>query len=363
MAEQEQGRSEPATPFRLSEARKRGSVAKSLELSSLLALVTLLVVVMLWARAMIERQFRLDAALVSQAHQLSFAVPALLGWLRHVAIESLATLVPLLLPVLAVAIVGGLLQNGPIFSTEPLKPDFNRINPAAGAKRFFSLRLLFEAGKTVVKVVLFGVAIYLLWRSLLPALPPLMHATAGGWLLALLDGARSIVFKLVLVAALIAVVDILFTRWSWHDQLKMSRRQVREELKNREGDPRIRVRLRELRREMLKRAKAVRRLPDADVLITNPTHLAVALLYRREEMSAPQVIAKGSGEIAQHMKEVARRHGVPVVESPTLARTLYDAVDLDGSVPERYFAPVAKLLVWVYALRERRTRTAAEAAR
>ncbi|MFL6662210.1 MAG: flagellar biosynthesis protein FlhB [Rhizobacter sp.] len=353
MAEQEQSRTEQATPYKLREARRRGQVAKSLELSSLLALLTLLAVMLLWARSLVERQFRFDALLLEQAYRLSFDPAALPAWLARITTDSLSLLMPLVLPLVAIAIVGGFLQAGPVFSFHPLKPDIDRINPVSGFKRLFSLRLLFETGKNLLKLVLYGMAVWLLARSLLGPLLALLDVPPLRLLDVTLSQATAIVFKLLLVVALIAIADMLYTRWSWQDKLKMSRREVREELKSHEGDPRIRSRRRELRREMLKRAQAVKRLPDADVLITNPTHLAVALSYRREEMAAPVIIAKGSGEMAAHMKVLARRHAVPVVESPTLARALFAAAGIDDSVPERLYPAVARLLVWVYALRER----------
>jgi flagellar biosynthetic protein FlhB len=130
--------------------------------------------------------------------------------------------------------------------------------------------------------------------------------------------------------------------------MKMSRRELKEEVRRREGDPEIRARIRALRKEAAKRGKALQRVPEADVLITNPTHLAVALLYKRGEMSAPQVIAKGSGELAQNMKRVARKHHVPVVENKDLARRLFRQVEIEAAVPESLYPPIAQLLAWVY---------------
>jgi flagellar biosynthetic protein FlhB len=165
--------------------------------------------------------------------------------------------------------------------------------------------------------------------------------------------AQDIVLKLALALALITIADVIYTRWSFADKQKMSRREVREEVKHREGDPRIRARMRELRRETLAQSKALRRLPEADVLITNPTHIAVALLYRPAEMTAPLVIAKGGGELAEQMKLLARRHRVPIVENRTLARALFARTDVDQKIPDEHFGAVARLLVWVYALRGR----------
>jgi flagellar biosynthetic protein FlhB len=159
------------------------------------------------------------------------------------------------------------------------------------------------------------------------------------------------VLKLLMVLALIALIDVLYTRRSYFNRLKMSRRELKEEIKHREGDPRIRARIRQLQRELVKRSSAIKRLPDADVLITNPTHLAVALLYRREQMNAPQVLAKGAGELAEHMKMLARRHRVPVIENRALARKLFDGVEIEQAIPEALFPQVARILVWAYAWR------------
>jgi flagellar biosynthetic protein FlhB len=353
MAEQEQDRSEEATPFKRSEARRRGSVAKSLELSSLFALLTLVVVLLVQGRPMIERQLRMNALLLDASGRQTLEPARVAHWFTWLAEQTLGMLMPLLLGIVAVAVLGGLLQSGPVFSLHALKPDIDRINPVAGFKRLFTIRLLYEAVKNIVKLVLFTAVLWLLFRSLVMELMALMSAAPVQMLDATFHQAVGIVFKLTLIVAAVAAVDVVFSRWQWLDRLKMSRREVREELKQREGDPRIRSRLRELRKEMLARARSMRRLPEADVLITNPTHLAVALLYRRESMAAPQVIAKGSGEAAAHMRVVARRHGVPIVQNPTLARALFGG-QLDSAVPERLYPTVARVLAWCYALREAR---------
>jgi flagellar biosynthesis protein FlhB len=351
MAEQEQNRSEPATPFKLKEARRRGSVAKSLELQSLFALLALLAIVVLRGLPMVQQQLRLDAGLLEQAHQLSFDVAAIGRWLPALLAAVLDVLLPLFILIVAVAILGTLLQTGPTFSTHALKPDIDRINPVSGFKRLFSLRLLFELAKNLVKLVLFGGAIWLLLEGLVPELMALLLIEPVAYLPLTHAWVTQVIWKLTLVLALIALIDSMYTRWSFADKLKMSRRELNDETKQREGDPHVRARIRELQRELVKRAKAIKRLPDADVLITNPTHLAVALAYRREDMQAPQLVAKGAGEFAAHMRKLAQRHRVPVIENAALARELFAAVEIDKAVPERLYAPVARVLVRAYALR------------
>ena len=271
MAEQEHNRSEPARPFKLKEARRRGSVAKSLELNSLFAIFALLAIVYLRGLPIAQQQMKFDAALLSQAHQLSFDAMAVAQWLPRLLVVALDIVLPLFVLVIAVAIVGTLVQTGPVFSTHPLKPDFDRLNPVSGFKRLFSLRLLFELGKNLVKLVLLGGAMALLLRQLVPELLALLLTEPAAYLRLSHGWVSGLIFKLAMVLAFIALIDVMFTRWSFADKLKMSRREVKEEIRQREGDPHVRARIRELQRELVKRAKAIKRLPDADVLITNPT--------------------------------------------------------------------------------------------
>jgi len=352
VAEQEQDRSEPATPFRLQEARKRGSVAKSLELSSLITLFAALVLFYIFGLGMIREQLALDAAILGQAHLLDFQASSVFSWLTHVFGETLRQLTPILVLVVVMAVLGTLVQTGPAFTTFPLKPQFDRLNPVAGFKRVFSMRLLFELGKNVLKLLLIGWLLYALFWQLLPTLLGLLDLSPTAHLRQGFTLAFALVFKILIVLAIIALLDVLYTRRSYYNRLKMSRRELKEEIKNREGDPRIRARIRQLQRELVKRSSAIKRLPDADVLITNPTHLAVALLYKREAMSAPKVLAKGAGELAERMKMLARQHRIPVIENRVLARKLFDGVELEQTIPEALFPQVARILVWAYAWRD-----------
>jgi flagellar biosynthetic protein FlhB len=243
------------------------------------------------------------------------------------------------------------LQARGVFSVEPVKPDFSRINPAEGLKRLFSMRSLHELVRSVVKLSVLAVA-GVVWGShhtadFIPAsaLGPagLLHlgVTLLGSLMALIAGC--------FVA--FAFIDWSFSRWEFLRKMRMSRREVEDEHKEREGDPRIKARLRELRMELSKRSRSVSRVKDADVLLTNPTHYAVALQYAHGRMPAPMVVAKGAGELAQRLRAEAQRCGVPVVQHAPLTRALFAAVEPDGYVPESEFAQVARILRWVYAAR------------
>jgi flagellar biosynthetic protein FlhB len=177
----------------------------------------------------------------------------------------------------------------------------------------------------------------------------------------LLDDLASLGLKIALILWLVAALDALYTRREFATQMRMSHRELRDEVKHREGDPRIRARLRELRRELLKRSLALRATRKADVLVTNPTHLAVALRYAHGEMESPRLLAKGAGRLAAGMRRVAARHAIPVVQNAPVARALFRDVAVDGAVPPELYGPVARILVWVFAMRDARRGGAAAA--
>ncbi len=234
---------------------------------------------------MLQEHMRLDAVVFAQAHLINFEAGYIVRWLSELFLRLLYGLSPLLLVIAVIAVGANLLQTGPVFTTFPLKPDIDRINPVSGMKRLFTWRLVFELLKNLVKLAVFSTLLYFIVRDLMPLMMGLLQRAPVSYLQVAFDQAIAIVFKLALALALIAIADVIYMRWSFFDKQKMSRREVREEVKHREGDPRIRARMRELRRETLAQSKALRRLPEADVLITNPTHIAVALLYRQAKMS------------------------------------------------------------------------------
>lgn len=351
MAEQEQNRTEPATPFKLNEAKKRGQVAKSMDLNSFLVLSAFLGVAYIWGQSILEQNLAISRVIFSQAGQVDFRVPQLIQWLSTLTLAVIETLTPLIVGIVITVILSNILQTGPILTGEPLKPDLKRLNPVEGFKRLVSLKMLFESVKTVIKLLLFGAILYFVLRDMLPRLMGLIDTDPKVYPVQLLHNAYHLTFALLAALALVAALDWMYSRWDHADKLKMSRREVKEEVKRREGDPQVRAKLREQQRELAKQAKSLRRVPDADVLITNPTHLAVALLYERGRMLAPELIAKGAGERAAKMKAIARRNHVTIIESKRLARRLFESTGVDAPIPEELYGPVAKILARVYGAR------------
>jgi flagellar biosynthetic protein FlhB len=351
MADKQEQGSEEATPFKLREAQKRGSVAKSMEVNSFAAIAVLAAVVAFWGRSIARDHVVLARQIMEFAGRLDFSAPTIVAWLGKVGWVAVVTVLPLFVLLIVLGLLSSLLQTGPVFSAVPLKPDFNRLNPVEGLQRLFSKKIIFETLKGVLKMALLGTALYLVLVHSLETFTVINQVDPRGLLPVLLSQAMHVIGALLPIVALIAFADFVYTRWDFQGRMKMSRRELREEVKQREGDPRIKARVRELRQEMLKRGKALKRVGDADVLITNPSHLAVALLYRKGEMSAPRVVAKGAGELAAAMRMLARKRGVPIVENRALARALFRSADIDRSIPETLYQEVARVLAWIYATR------------
>lgn len=356
MAEQEQDRSEAATPYKLKEAQNRGQVSKSQE-ATFAAILAAFVLVMYSVGPSIARQeLRLTQQVFEHAGRLEWSADSTGAWLFGLLSAALTDLTPFFLAVLGAAILANMAQVGAIFSFKPVAPDFDRINPATGFKRLFSITLIYNAAKSLFK--LFALT-WVLWIVLEQAFPRLfmlgqIDARAHGGLV--MAEVAPLLFKLLLVILVLALFDVGYTRWDYGKKMRMSRREVRDEHKQREGDPRIRARLRQLRAELLKQSRALRSLPDADVLITNPTHLAIALSYKHGEMPAPRLLAKGAGALATKMRKIARLHNIPIVENAPLARALYKRLKAGEYLPEDLYPMAAKILLWVYSLRNARAR-------
>jgi flagellar biosynthetic protein FlhB len=358
MAEQDLDRNEAATPYKLQKARDKGQVGKSAEAVS--ALVFTVAVVYLYWQGWdgLLAQFRYDHALLSQAGRVDASPSNLWRLIGGMVRDAGMMLAPFLATLMLAAVVGNMMQTGPVLSLDPVKPDFDRANPVNGLKKLFSMRTLFDGARSIIKLALLGLVVYQALRSLGPQFFHLAAVPPVGLARTIVDAAAAIGLKMALMLCLIAAVDYGYTRREFDKKMRMSRRELKDESKHRDGDPRIRARLRELRREALKRSMAVRQTRSADVLLTNPTHFAVALRYVHGEMQSPQLVAKGAGSLAASMRDIAARHRIPVVQNPPLARELYHGLEVEQYVPPSLYAQVARILVWVFAMRQARSGTA-----
>lgn len=344
-------KTEEATPHRLQEVRRKGQVARSNDLST--AMVLLVCVVFLYWRR--ETFYRAMADLITSTLQDGWHQQMSGGTLMALGGQLALKVGLLLAPLLALAAAAGLAANfaqtGFVFSLEPILPRLENLDPAKGLQRFFSRRALMELLKSLAKVIVVSLVV---WQVVKGQFTQLLLTVDMG-LPATLDLVGRMVYRVgmgtVAVFLALAAVDYVFQRREYQKNLRMTRQEVKEEMKQMEGDPLVRSRLREKQRR-LARHRMMHAVPEATVVITNPTHVAVALRYREKER-APRVVAKGAGSIAERIKAVARRHNVPVVENPPVARALYRQVELGQEIPVDLYQAVAEILARIYKLRGR----------
>jgi flagellar biosynthetic protein FlhB len=362
MADQDIDRSEQATPFKLQKARERGQTARSADATACAVLLAAVACLAWQGSAAAIALLRLARAALAQAGRVDPAGTALWPLASGLACAAAGVLLPLLLVLPLAGVLACVAQTGMVFSLTPLHMDFDRIDPASGLKRVFSHRTLFEIGRSGAKLLVLAAAGAAALAALLPQFHVLAALPPGAFLHTLLADLAALGWKMGVALALVAAADLLYTRAEFGRKMRMSRRELKDEYRNREGDPRIRGRLRELRRELLERSQALRNTRNADVVLTNPTHYAVALRYVHGEMEAPRVVAKGAGQLAAAMRELAARHRIVVVQNPPLARRLFRAAAIDAYLPPEFHAEVARIIVWVLAMRQQRAGAAAGAA-
>ena len=354
MAEESfQEKTEQATPKRREEARQKGQVARSNELSSVAILLAGLLALSALGAYMYEHlsTFMVNMLINSFSMELnpltigSYITSWMAGFVKIVA--------PMIVLLVAAALAVNYAQVGVLFAAEPLTPKFNRISPLSGLKRIFSSRGLVELAKGLFKVGAVAYITYLTIDAETERFVGFMDMEVGQ--IFGLSGSIILIlgFRITLLLLVMAILDYSFQRWDYEKNLRMTRQQVREEVKQQEGDPQVRARIRALQREMSQR-RMMSDVGQADVVVTNPTHIAVALRYNSEEMEAPAVVAKGQRLVAEKIKELARQAGIPLVENKPLARALFKAVRIGEEVPEELFKAVAEVLAFVFQLRQKK---------
>jgi len=347
----DQEKTEPATPRRIEKAREEGQVARSRELATFLLLIS--GVFGLWVMGnnlydelglVMEQAFLFDRGLV-------FDSARMLSHIWSLGQRTLVALLPLFLLFSVAAILGPTLLGGWLISAKSLKPQFGKLNPLKGLKRMFSTQALAELTKAIAKSLLVGgVGVVYLWSqrdSLLGLMDmPIQQALATAMKLAAL-GCALIATSMIVVI----LIDVPYQLWSHHKKLRMSREDIRQEHKETEGDPHVKGRIRSQQQAMARR-RMMSKVPEADVIVTNPTHYAVALSYQQDSMSAPKVVAKGADHVAARIRELGEEHRIPRLEAPPLARALYRHVDLEQEIPADLYTAVAEVLAWAFRLKQ-----------
>ncbi|MEW8992974.1 fused FliR family export protein/FlhB family type III secretion system protein [Clostridium sp.] len=344
-------KTEKPTPKKLQDAKKKGQVAKSKELSSALTLLAATLVIAILSSFVLNilsssMKMYLESYLNFQLSQES-----LVGLLIKVLIDIFKIFIPVAVPIMVVGVIGNVLQTGFINTTEPLKPQFSKLNPISGFKRMFSIRSLVDLVKNLCIVSIVG---YIGYKFVLDNYYSLLNFgnyKTGVILTELASLIINVFIKVGIALLIIGCIDFLYQKFQHNKDLKMTKQEIKEEYKQQEGDPVVKGKRRQKQREMAMR-RMMQSVPDATVVITNPTHIAVALKYEENSGKAPLVIAKGSEYVALKIKEKAIENNVPIIENKPLARLMFKEVELDKEIPFDMYKAVAEILVLVYKMKK-----------
>ncbi|MBB5017667.1 flagellar biosynthetic protein FlhB [Chitinivorax tropicus] len=349
----DQERTEPASGRRLEEARQKGNIARSKELPTFAVTMTGIATLVLMGPSFIDFMQQVvrdgltfDRNLLAHPHQM-------LEVLYKACADALLAFLPFMLAVTIAAIVSPLLLGGWLLTFEALEPKFSKLNPLSGIKRLFSMSALAEGAKAILKSFLIGgVAGWVIWLERGEFLALITESPFSAYT----HTAALVAYTLEVVAGsmiILVILDVPFQLWNYQRSLRMTKEEVRQESKESEGSPEIKARIRALQREAA-RKRMMQEVPKADVIVTNPTHYAVALKYQSSIMRAPTVVAKGSHLLAERIIELAGEHGVTIMRAPPFARALYFHAELQQEIPAKLYTAAAEVLAYVYQLRHYR---------
>lgn len=346
-------KTEAPTPKRKEEVRKKGQVPRSHELNSVLGLLAAVMVLRITGGNLFEQITNVMGNNFRNLSTGDWTISSISSYGTNVAMTFLMALAPLFGALMVTGIVGNFSQGGLVLSFKPMMPDFSRVNPAKGFKRIFSQRALLEFVKSILKLTIVGYIVYQTFQEKYLQLVSLSGSDIRGAAGVIASVGMDILLKSGFALMVVAALDYAYQRWEYQKNLKMTKEEVKEELRQSEGDPKVRSKIRQQQRQMASR-RMMHDVPAADVVITNPTHFAVAIQYRPESMRAPKVTAKGQLLVAERIKELAREHNVPIIENKPLAQALYKGVEIGAEIPPALYHAVAEVLAFIYNLKRQR---------
>ena len=343
-------KSEKPTPKKRADVRKKGEVAKSRELPSVTVLLSGILTLAVSAPFMNTQMRAVMEKTLQEFPTTDFGIAGAVNLFNELSIIFLLMIGPFMAAVFLVAILSNILQVGFLLSGESIKPKLSKLNPLKGLARLFSIQSLMEFVKSMTKLLIVGIVSYFCIKGEMDRIIGLMDMelqTIAAYILI-------IIIKITIICSLAMLIlvaaDYAFQRWQFEKRIKMTKKEVKDELKTSEGDPLIKSRIKSIQMEM-SRKRMMQDVPKADVVITNPTHFAVAIKYDSALMGAPQLLAKGAGAVAQRIKALAQEHHIPVVENQELARNLFAAVDIGQEIPIDLYQAVAEVLAYIYKLK------------
>ena len=353
MAESESGadKTEDPTEKRKKDSREKGEIARSKELNTLAIMLAGSAGLLIFGGALAEDLMEVMRYNFSISREALYNTDSMAAFLLHSGKIALIALQPVLITLLIAAIVGPIALGGWLFAAGSLAPKFSRMNPLAGLKRMFSAKALVELLKALAKFFIILIVALLVLKSDIDDLLRIAHEPLE---LAVIHSLQVVGWSALWMACgliLIAAVDVPVQLWESHKKLLMTKQEVRDEHKDQEGRPEVKQRIRQVQREMSQR-RMMSAIPDADVIITNPTHYAVALKYDPEKGGAPMLLAKGSDFLALKIREIGAKHNILLLESPALARSIYHSTELEQEIPAGLYLAVAQVLAYVYQIRQ-----------
>jgi flagellar biosynthetic protein FlhB len=340
-----------ASQQKLQKARKEGQVVKSKDFSTALALLVMFTIIIklspfIWDQVSILFTYLYDKIPEKHLEDIGYTHLA-----AAVCIPTLLIIGPILIASSFIAILGDFIQVGPLVTTKPLEPKLDKLNPSKYFKNLMSPKTAFELVKNILKVTLLGIIGWMVYKSHLESIMALASVDNS---FAILNEFGKLIIDFVMKACIafliIAGADYGMVRWKFMQDQKMSYKEVKDEYKNSEGDPQVKQQLRQRRQQMMQR-RMMDEVPNADFIVTNPTHIACALKYDAEQMESPKLLAKGTELFAKKIIEVGRQHSVPVIENPPVARAIFRMVEINASIPPELYKAVAEILIFVYNLR------------
>lgn len=355
MGEDSGDKTEEPTPHKIREARKKGQIAKSQEMTSALMLIISFYTFKITGPMMLNRIAE-HTSMVFNLLDLEFS-SAMVGMLLMDGFKTiLLTLAPLLATVFIMVILIESLQTGFLFSLEALSPKFENLNPINGFKKFFALKQYVELIKSLIKMFAVGWVLFISIKELYPLVSQSQQQTPFALIALVGKIIMDTVTKVAVIYFILAIFDYFYQKYEYMKSLKMSKKEIKEEYKRLEGDPIVKQRQREAQRAM-SQGRQMGQVPGADVVVTNPIHIAVAIQYNPEEKeSIPRVIAKGQRLIAEQIKQIADEHDIPIIENPPLARSLFKKVDIGHYIPQESFKLVAEVLAFVFHIKNKKSK-------
>ncbi len=342
---------EQATPKKEEDARKKGQVANSREPATAIAFLVLASLAMTGAGGYIaHRLMALMQDALSGNLQITFTPNGIQQLLFRLDSDIALSVLPIVLPIMAAAIVVTVMVTGPVFSIEPLKPKLEKISLPKGIKRLFSTKTLAELIKSILKICVISIACWSTMDDLLPQTIAVIRQDSAAIAALAVSGSIDLIQMAAEIFIAIALVDVIYQRWEHAKSLRMAQKEIRDEHKESEGDPMLKGKRRQIQMEQAQK-RMMADVPKADVIITNPTHIAIALVYDAKGGNAPTVVAKGKGKTAEKIRQIARQHDIIIKERKPLARSLFQSVKIGSEIPEDLYEAVAIIMAEIYSIK------------